>query len=82
MLFDARRKSRLRAVSSSGRSAADQAVNWAVYEARVRELTEAVSTALSTARCAHMIELARASRSLVALACVRCGPWISKVMPI
>ena len=47
----------------------------------MRELTQAVSTALSTDRWAHMMALARARRSLVACACVRCGPWMLNVIP-
>ena len=59
---------RLRAVSSFVSCTAGQAVNWAVYDAWVRELTDAVSTALSNERSAHMMALALARSSLVAWA--------------
>ena len=81
ILPEVRLKSRLRVVSSSLSAPAGQAVNWAVYDARVRELTDAVRTTLSTEHWAHMMVLALARRSLVACACVVWEPRISKVIP-
>ena len=50
MFPDSRRKSSLSGRSSVAMVVAVHGVNCAVYEARVRELTDAVTTVLSTAR--------------------------------
>ena len=40
-----------------------QGLNWTVYDALVRELMEAVSTALLSTCCAHIVAQTRVRRS-------------------